>query len=294
MTNNKKPAIDLELTKNLIASQFPKWSHLPITPLEFSGWDNRTFHLGRDMSIRLPSDEDYAPQISKEFTWLPKIAKSLTLQITKPLALGIANDVYPWPWSINQWIDGESASNERIQDMIQFATDLGRFLDEFHQIDSAGGPLPGPDNFYRGGELSAYDTEMRQCIPLIHNEHDKMIAEQLWNDALSSSWKNAPVWVHGDIAVGNLLVKQGKLCAVIDFGQLAIGDPACDLAIAWNFFTGESRDAFREAIPLDRNTWIRALGWTLWKTLCWPTKGTDVKRILHDVYKDYQSLERSS
>ena len=178
--------------------------------------------------------------------------------------------------------------------MIQFAKDLGRFLDEFHQINSTDGPLPGLHNFYRGGELAAYDDEMRQCIPLIQNKHDKHIAEQLWNDALSSSWQNPPVWVHGDIAVGNLLVNHGKLCAVIDFGQLAIGDPACDLAIAWNFFTGESRNAFRAALPLDKNTWIRALGWTLWKTLCWPTKGTDVKRILHDVYEDYQTMQSPS
>ncbi|HAC16664.1 MAG TPA: acetyltransferase, partial [Bacteroidetes bacterium] len=277
-----------------VASQFSQWRDLPITPVEFSGWDNRTFHLGHDMSIRLPSDEDYAPQILKEFAWLPKLAESLSCQITKPLALGVGNDFYPWPWLINQWIDGESASKERIQNIVQFAKDVGHFLSEFHQIDSTGGPPPGANNFYRGGGLSAYDAEMRQGIRLIRKTQDRNIAEQLWNEALSSSWQEIPVWVHGDIAIGNLLVKQGKLCAVIDFGQLAIGDPACDLAIAWNLFTGESRDAFRAAIPLDRNTWIRALGWTLWKTLCWPTKGTEVKRILHDVYEDYLSLQSSS
>jgi aminoglycoside phosphotransferase (APT) family kinase protein len=109
-------------------------------------------------------------------------------------------------------------------------------------------------------------------------------------DALSSSWENSPVWVHGDLAVGNILISDGQLTAVIDFGQLAIGDPACDLAITWNLFSGTSRQTFRNTLSLDRNTWIRALGWTLWKTLCWPIKGTKVNRILDDVYADYEKL----
>lgn len=290
MTENTPLKIDVELAENLVASQFPHWRHLTIKPVKFSGWDNRTFHLGDDLTIRLPSDEEYAPQILKEFKWLPILGKSLTLQITQPLALGKPDHSYPWPWSINKWIEGESASLERIQDLVQFAKDLGRFLLEFHTIDSTGGPTAGAHNFYRGGALSNYDLEMRDAIPLIKNEHEKNIAQQLWNEALSSSWEGRPVWVHGDIATGNLLVKNGTLCAVIDFGQLAIGDPACDLAIAWTLFTNESRQAFHEAIPLDKHTWIRALGWTLWKTLCWPVKGTEVERIIHDVYEDYQKI----
>lgn len=156
-------------------------------------------------------------------------------------------------------------------------------------MDSTGGPVAGPHNFYRGGSLSAYDDEMRKAIPNIKNKNEQKIAEHLWSDALSSEWERKPVWVHGDIAIGNLLVKYGKLCGVIDFGQLAIGDPACDLGIAWSLFTNESRNVFRETLPLDRNTWIRALGWVFWKTLCWPVKGTEVNRIIQDIFDDYQT-----
>jgi len=288
MPNTKNPQIDVELAKCLITSQFPQWQHLPIKAVAQSGWDNRTFHLGNEMVMRLPSKEEYAPQILKEFQWLPMLARGLLIQITTPLALGQPCKEYPWHWSINQWIDGETTSIERVKDLNQFAIQLAQFLQEFQKNDSTEGPIAGAHNFYRGGPLATYDREMSTAIPLIQNEKDKHLAEQLWKDATSSFWQDRPVWVHGDIAVGNLLVKHGELCAVIDFGQLAIGDPACDLAIAWNFFTGESRDTFRTAICLDRHTWVRALGWTFWKTLCWPVKGTDAERIIQDVLVEYQ------
>ena len=290
MSAIQKIHINDDLAKRLIRLQFPQWQHLRIQAVKQSGWDNRTFHLGDDMSIRLPSDEEYAPQILKEFKWLPILAQGLSAQITTPIALGLPCKEYPWHWSINKWLEGEPSSVESINDMNQFAMQLGRFLNEFHQIDATGGPPAGEHNFYRGGALSAYDDEMRKAIPLIQNPEVKNLVEQLWNEAISSFWKEGPVWVHGDIAVGNLLVKQGALSAIIDFGQLAIGDPACDLAITWNLFTGDSRKVFRSSLPLDRDTWVRALGWTLWKALCWPIKGTDVKRIINDVLKDFSSI----
>lgn len=283
--------IDEILAKKLIAEQFPTWKHFQILPVEKSGWDNRTFHLGNEMTLRLPSTEEYAPQILKEFQWLPKIAPKISVcNITTPLALGVPGKLYPWNWTVNRWIEGESASVEKIRDLNQFAEDLGHFLTELQNIDSTGGPIAGSHNFYRGGDLSAYDAEVRAALLKIKSKKERSIAELLWSDALSSLWENKPVWVHGDIAVGNILIQDGQLTAVIDFGQLAIGDPACDLAIAWNLFSGKSRDKFREAIPLDRNTWVRALGWTFWKTLCWPIKGTNIDRILQDVYFDYQAL----
>ena len=153
------------------------------------------------------------------------------------------------------------------------------------------GPIAGPHNFYRGGSLKAYDHEMQIAISKIENARDKEIATQLWQDALSSEWQKAPVWVHGDFAIGNILIENGRLKAIIDFGQLAIGDPACDLVIAWNFFSDESREIFKETVQLDKNTWIRALGWAFWKTLCWPVKGTDVQPLLNIIYQEYQKLK---
>lgn len=283
--------IDDVLAKNLIQEQFPDWQSLPIQPVKNSGWDNRTFHLGSNMVIRIPCDAEHAPPIIKEYEWLPKLARQISIPITTPIALGQPSAECPWHWSINRWIEGETASLHNIRDLNHFAKHLGEFLTEFQSLDSTHGPIAGPHNFYRGGPLKAYDHEMQIALPKIDDVQEQKIAKALWQDALSSVWEHQPVWVHGDLAVGNLLVDNGQLKAVIDFGQLAIGDPACDLAIAWNFFTGESRETFKKSIALDQNTWIRALGWTFLKALCWPVKGMDVQRIIHDVYQDYQILE---
>ncbi|CDZ79307.1 hypothetical protein BN59_03625 [Legionella massiliensis] len=281
--------INTTLAKKLVATQFPQWQTLTVQPVKQSGWDNRTFHLGEEMTIRLPSAEDYAPQIVKEFHWLPILAKDLACQITTPLALGKPCEDYPWHWSINRWIKGETISVSSVQDLNQLAKALGGFLADLQKIDSTGGPIAGAHNFHRGGALSVYDDEMRQALAKIENQKEQSLVKQLWTKAISSSWETKPVWVHGDIAIGNLLVQDGKLCAVIDFGQLAIGDPACDLAIAWNLFSDESRQVFQTALSLDRATWVRAMGWTLWKTLCWPVKGTDVQRITQDIFEDYKT-----
>lgn len=283
--------INETLARRLIQEQFPEWTSLPIHPVTNSGWDNRTFHLGQEMLIRIPSAEEYAPQIVKEYQWLPKLSENLSFQITKPIALGQPSSIYPWHWCINHWISGETVSRQNTHDINQFAKDLGQFLKEFQSIDSNDGPAVGPHNFYRGGALSVYDHEMEIAIPKIENLNDRRLGEILWQDALSSRWTNNPVWVHGDMAVGNILVHHGHLKAIIDFGQLAIGDPACDLVIAWNFFSKTSREVFRQSLDLDKNTWIRALGWAFWKALCWPVKGTDVQQVLQEIYADYQIIK---
>jgi len=283
--------INTLLAQNLINSQFPNWKHLPIKPVEQSGWDNCTFHLGDEMTIRLPSKEEYAPQILKEYNLLSFLSKYLSLKITTPLALGKPNKDYPWHWSINNWIDGETVSTEKVINLNKFAKDLGQFLVEFQNIPAEKGPIAGPHNFHRGGDLSVYNDEMCLALPKIKNLTEQETATSLWKEALSSHWKSKPVWVHGDFATGNILLKDGELNAVIDFGCMCVGDPACDLAIAWNFFTGDAREVFKQIMKLDESTWVRALGWTLWKTLCWPIQGTDARRILVDVYNDYQAIK---
>lgn len=282
--------IDEKLAKKLINEQFPEWSHLTVTPVETSGWDNRTFHLGDGMSIRMPSDEAYAPQILKEFKWLPVLAKGLSVQITNPIALGKPSDTYPWHWSVNQWLDGDVASLANIANLNDFAESLGCFLNEFHKIDATTGPQAGEHNFHRGGDLANYDKEMQEALPKINEKQHREIATALWQDALSSKWQEKLVWVHGDLATGNILVRDGKLHAIIDFGCMAVGDPACDLVLAWNFFDKESREIFQRTVSIDKATWIRAMAWALWKTLCWPIKGTPVSKILDLLYVDYQAI----
>ena len=267
MSSTDKFPIDVPLVRRLVDGQFPEWSDLPIRPVEFGGWDNKTFHLGEGMTVRLPSAAGYVPQVEKEHRWLPELGRQLPLTIPAPLAKGKPTDEYPWPWSVYRWLDGDTAAVGHISDLGSFASSLAEFLVALQQIDPAHGPLYGPHSFYRGGPLTTYDDETRRAIKILGDRVDTEAVTAIWEAALASTWDRLPVWIHGDIAPGNLLVTQGRLSAVIDFGCSAIGDPACDLAIAWTLFSGESRKAFRAALPLDDATWARGRGWTLWKAL---------------------------
>jgi len=253
--------IDVSLVGHLVTTQFPQWADLPIKPVESSGWDDRTFHLGEHMTVRLPSSAWYAPQVEKEHRWLPRLAPLLPLPIPVPLAMGVPAGGYPWPWSVYRWIEGETATVERVLDWRQFATALAQFLVALQRIDCAGGPPPGQHNFFRGGPLTVYDAESRQAISALDGEIDADLATTVWETAVGAAWHGPSVWVHGDISAGNLLVRSGRLSGVIDFGCLGVGDPACDLVIAWNLLRGEGRDAFRAALPVDAATWARGRGW---------------------------------
>lgn len=297
MPNSDKIHIDVSLVCRLLAKQFPQWADLPIKPVAVGGWDNRTFHLGEQMLVRMPSAEAYAMKVQKEQLWLPGLAPLLPLSIPTPLAMGEPGEGYPWRWSVYRWIEGETASIEHITDLSQFAVALAEFLSALERIDATDGPIAGPHNFYRGGPLSTYDAETRQAILILGDKIDTELVTIIWDTALASTWTTAPVWVHGDISTGNLLIRKGKLSAVIDFGGLGIGDPACDLAIAWTLFKGESREAFRTALPLDKDTWARGRGWTLWKALIIyaglpgtnPLERENSKRVLEEVLADYKA-----
>lgn len=288
--------IDKSLVGRLIAEQFPQWADLVIKPVEFGGWDNRTFHLGDHMTVRLPSARHYAEQVKKEQFWLPKLARNLPLPIPEPLGLGKPGEGYPWHWSIYRWIDGATAKVERIADLVQFSHALARFLKALRAIDSTGGPLPGKHNFFRGGELAVYDEQTRQALETLDGRIDTHIAREIWERALNSEWQEPPVWFHGDVSWGNLLTSKGELSAVIDFGTSGIGDPACDLVIAWTMFHGESRKVFREGLGLDNETWARARGWALWKAMIIlagmagtnSPGGGSSRRVIDEIIADYK------
>lgn len=259
--------IDAALVGRLIAAQFPRWSGMPVRPVEPGGWSNRTFRVGESMVARLPSAQRYAAKIGKEQIWLPRLAPHLPLPVPEPLAEGAPGEGYPWPWSVYRWIEGETAASATIDDRSRFATDLAKFLGALQRIDPADGPPPGAHSFHRGGDLAVYDTETRQAVAALGDAIDQDAVTAVWAAALASHWERPPVWLHGDVAPGNLLVRDGRLRAVIDFGGCAVGDPACDLAIAWTVFSGESREAFRAALSLDGRTWARGRGWAMWKAL---------------------------
>jgi aminoglycoside phosphotransferase (APT) family kinase protein len=263
-----RDAIDAAVAARLVAAQFPEWADLPVVPVEQPGWDNRTFRLGDTMTVRLPTAAGYMVSVGKEHTWLPRLAPQLPLPIPVPLALGAPDDGYPWPWSVRRWIDGHVSSRERIRDLVAFARDLAAFLVALQRIDPTGGPAAGVHSFYRGASLRVYDAETRAAIRTLGSRIDSRAATEAWEAALAATWTGTPVWFHGDVAAGNLLLDDhGDLAAVIDFGTSGVGDPACDLVIAWTLLEGESRAEFRRLVPADDSMWARGRGWALWKAL---------------------------
>jgi aminoglycoside phosphotransferase (APT) family kinase protein len=259
--------IDTELVRRLVRSQFPQWASLPVEPVAFGGWDNRSFRLGKDMVARLPSGEGYAPQVQKEQHWLPLLAPMLPVAIPVPLAMGRPGEGFAWSWSIYTWLDGETADHGHIGDPEGFAVALAGFIKALQRIEPTGGPPPGAHNCHRGGPLAVYDVEARHAIALLGDRNHAEAATDAWQAAIGAEWRGPPVWLHGDLSPGNLLVRDGALTAVIDYGCCAVGDPACDLALAWSFFDADARTAFRAALEPDQDMWRRGRGWALWKAL---------------------------
>ncbi len=278
--NPELPDLDASLVRRLVASQFPRWAHLPVTAVLPGGNDNRTFRLGSELSVRLPSGPGYAAAVTKEQRCLPLLARQLPLPVPTPVGLGRPGQGYPFPWSVYRWIEGEPVSATGVSDSTAFATDLARFLVALRQADPTGGPTPGAHSFWRGGPLATYHDETLAAIATLTASTgesgsgdgggdglDPHACRAVWDTATNSTWEGDPVWFHGDVAVGNLLVRDDRLAAVIDFGTCGVGDPACDLVIAWTLFEGDSRAAFRRTVDLDAGTWARARGWALWKAL---------------------------
>jgi aminoglycoside phosphotransferase (APT) family kinase protein len=259
--------INASLVRRLIAAQFPGWADLPVRPVEFDGWDNRTFRLGDGLAVRMPSAAMYVLQVEKEQRWLPRLAPLLPLPIPTPVAMGNPSEDYPWPWSIYRWIEGEIAATAPGVDRVRFARSLAQFLNALRRVDATGGPPPGPHNFYRGGRLSIYDGETRRALAGLAGKIDTVAAAAVWDAALKADWRGPAVWLHGDMSATNLLVKNGRLSSVIDFGSSGVGDPACDTTIAWTYLSGKSREVFRAALAQDDATWARGRGWALWKAL---------------------------
>ena len=258
--------VDVPLVERLVATQFPQWAGLPIRPVERDGWDNWTFHLGNDMKVRLPSAMGYDEQAEKEAYWLPRLAPHLPLPVPVPIGIGRPAEGYPCPWSIYRWLEGEPVTRENVDDAVQFGWDLAKFLIALQRIDATGGPPPGQRNYFRGADvMAAYGDEARRSIDSIAETIDAPAAHAVLDAAAAAPFTGPPMWLHGDIAAGNLLQCEGQLAAVIDFGGCAVGDPACDLVIAWVFLDGAGRDSFRLSMPADDAMWARARAWALWK-----------------------------
>lgn len=265
--NFQSDDITLDLARKLIADQFPEYAHLAIKSVERQGHDNRTFRLGDAMLIRMPTDDAYALKVPKEQELLPKLAPHLRIHIPSPIKMGTSSEDYPYPFSIYKWLEGRSINLLVLDEdcLDKLAADLAEFLIELENIENVSGPAPGQHNWWRGDHVSVYDQGAREQIAKLSNIIDIHKATHLWEKACKTHWSKKPVWIHGDVAIGNLLIKDGRLSAVIDFGGIALGDPACDLVIAWTFLHGKARDIFIHKMVFDEDTWLRAKAWALWK-----------------------------
>lgn len=259
--------IDSNLVGRLIISQFPEWATLTVVPVAFRGTDNALYRLGGNLVVRLPRREKNTRQLEKECHWLPKLAPLLPLAVPVPVAIGKPGEGYPFDWAIYRWLEGEPAAGDKI-DLGQAATDLATFVAALQQVDAAGGPPPGEHNAWRGVPLVMRDRAVRSAIASLGSGINTESVTAAWEAALSArDWQHSPVWVHGDLDSRNLLAKDGRLTAVIDFGCLGVGDPACDVMVAWKMLSTGSRDIFLNALSVDEATRIRARGWALSQAL---------------------------
>lgn len=255
---------DAGLVRRLIAEQHPRWSSLPVAPVLPRGTDNALYRLGTEMVVRLPRREINVPPLRTELEWLPRLAPQLPLAIPKPVATGYAGSGFPFPWAVYRWIDGLLATPERLRDEGEAALDLARFIAALRRVDATGGPPPGG----RGGPLAPRDAAVRRALETLGDGLDAAAVVERWDEALRApAWEGPGVWVHGDLDARNVLAQDGRIRAVIDFGSLAVGDPACDVMVAWKMLSAATRPVFRGALDVDEATWTRARGWALSQAL---------------------------
>jgi aminoglycoside phosphotransferase (APT) family kinase protein len=250
----------VELVRRLVEDQLPQWAALDVRPVASSGTDNALFRLGTDLVVRLPRIGWAVEDVTKEQTWLPRLAPHLPVPVPAPVALGRPGHGYPWRWSVYRWLDlGTNPAVGALEDPVGLAQDLAAFVRALRAVDPTGGPEAS-----RGGLLAERDEQTRECAAAVADEYPTGLLLEMWEDALAAPpWAGDPVWLHGDLTAGNLLVRGGRLTAVIDFGCLGTGEPAIDLLPAWNLLPPDARAAFGEAVGADEDTWRRSRGWAL-------------------------------
>lgn len=262
-----KNEITAGLVACLVREQVPALGDEPVVPVDVDGWDNSSFRVGSDHVARLPTAEGYVPAVAKEHAWLPVLRQYLPVAIPEPVVLGAPGCGFPRPWSLYRWLPGETAAHGRVADLVTFALDVAGVLTALQAVEPGGGPAAGEHSSGRGGPLSVYDADVRRCLAALPPDVDRDAVALTWQAALSTRFEGPPRWFHGDVAPSNLLVRGGRLSAVIDFGTCGVGDPACDLALAWTFFDHPARAAFRGAMAVNDGTWARGRAWALWKAL---------------------------
>lgn len=253
-------AIDVPLVRRLLRTQFPEWSRLPVSSVESAGLDNAIYRLGTNLAVRLPRRRIGADQTEKEHRWLPVLGPQLPLAVPVPVGAGVPGEGYPWHWTICPWLGGEIAALAPAADMSQAAVSLARFVRALQAIDPTGGPA----SEFRGGPLAVRERVSQAAAAVLRDSLDIRRVMAVWEAAVREpAWAGRPGWLHGDLHPANLLVSNGRLTGVIDFGLLCVGDPACDLMVAWTYLSAGAREVFRDELAVDDSTWVRGRGWAL-------------------------------
>lgn len=258
VTVERARAVDAALARRLIDTQFPRWAGLPLVPHAPAGSDHVIYRLGEQLSVRLPRHSGATGQAVKEAEWLPRLAPHLPLAVPVVVEVGEPDFGYPWPWAVSRWLAGEVATVDALSGSHETAGVLAGFLTALHRFDAE-----APEGL-TGRPLAARDAATRAAIARVGDTFDTAAMTELWALALAAAeWDRPPSWCHGDFHTGNLLTTDGRVSAVIDFGELGVGDPARDLIIAFTLMSAETRGTFRAALDVDDATWTRGRGWAL-------------------------------
>ncbi|MGW7257583.1 aminoglycoside phosphotransferase family protein [Streptomyces sp. NPDC054834] len=252
--------VDVPLVRRLIAGQFPAWASLPVRRLESSGTENAMFRLGADKIVRLPRHPGAVDDVAHEQRRLPLLGPRLPVSTPEPIGRGGPGAGFPWPWSVYRWLEGRNPVAGELEQPEALARDLAGFVRALRRIDPADGPPQ-----HRGVPLATRDAPTRDAIARLADRGiDTAGMTARWEEALRAPrHTGAPAWAHGDLSPGNVLVVDGRLSAVIDFGTVGVGDPAVDLIVAWNLLPASARGTFREAVGADDAQWARGRGWAL-------------------------------
>ncbi|MFI6035928.1 aminoglycoside phosphotransferase family protein [Streptomyces sp. NPDC051315] len=251
--------IDVPLVRRLVAAQFPRWASLPVVRLASAGTENAMFRLGDDKVVRLPRHPGAVESVAHEQHWLARLGPRLSVAAPVPLERGEPGEGYPWPWSVYRWLEGRNPVAGAVDGPEALAADLGAFVAGLRGIDVRDGP-----RCHRGVPLAERDAFTRSAIAELEGRIDTDAVTALWEEALRAPGRTAPpAWAHGDLSPMNVLVEDGRLTAVIDFGSVGVGDPAVDLIVAWNLLPAPARAVFRETVGADDAEWARGRGWAL-------------------------------
>ena len=268
--------IELSLVRALVDRALPQCASLPLTRMASSGSSNALFRLGAELVVRLPRQPGGSATIAKEARWLPRIAPLLPVPVPQVVTVGEPDLGYPEQWSVVTWLAGQTPTpadprSAEVAGRLPLAQDLAAVVTALHEIDVPPEALTDPAlRWYRGEPLSTLDaltrSNLEACRSISDLDLDLDAALRVWNQAMDLPGTNqapSPRWYHGDLLAENLLVRDGQLAAVLDFGGLSIGDPTVDLIVAWELLDASSRDAFRQAVAVDDESWLRGRAWAL-------------------------------